>query len=210
MSALRAHHDKAHTKFSTPCISHLHDTGIYLLPFTVDHLGGLGPFSSTFFFGSPDPAFPEPSWTQSANFPSNPAAFRAYTITHDHAPRNLFSSADAAWRSAHPPGQPVPRFGSTYHTHTPSQWASQALGLNISLALATHLSRGISRLLSHDMSRRKLEQNSSVATTPFRAPPPPFLPPGPCIDSLWLDPPLDTAADAQPPRLPVSPTDSPT
>ena len=92
--------------------------------------------------------------------------------------------------TSQPPHTRPPCFGSTYHTHMPSQWGSQALGLNISLALATHLSLGLSKLLSHDLTRRRTQHlsSSSFRSTPFRAPPPPFLSPGPFTPDFPADP----------------------
>ena len=213
-SALRVHTNGAHGKFSVPHAQLLLDHGIYLLPFTADHLGGLGPFAHHFLFGldsSPPPPFPPPPWTQPTNFPSNPAAFRVFSHALHHAPSHLLPRADSAWRSSQPPNTPPPCFGSTYHTHMPSQWASQALGLNLSLALATHLSGGLSRLLDRELSRRLSQQQASTSfrSTPFRAPPAPFLPPGPAFsfgDPDFPDPSNADSPHARPrvpsPRLP--------
>ena len=52
---------------------------------------------------------------------------------------HVADQASIAWKYLHPDQ----RFGNTYHTSTPSQWALQSLSLNISLALANSLTTAL-------------------------------------------------------------------
>jgi hypothetical protein len=89
----------------------------------------------------------------------SPTAFiTCSTTTNIH----LADKATQAWRTI----RPSTRFGSTHHTHTPTQWALQALSLNISHALATALTTA-------------LQDHPSFATTSNRPAPPAFRGPTP-------------------------------
>ena len=66
------------------------------------------------------------------------------------------------------------RFGSSHHTHTPSQWATQAFALNLTTTLATHLSNALAMLKSQSLQshpcQRKCDKNKP-ASHPPKAPP---------------------------------------
>ena len=120
-------------------MSAITDNRATLLPFTVDHLGGLGPMALSFLFDqdtSPLP-FPPPLQHDTLAF-NNQASSTAY-LNALNSPVALASKASSAWKQLYP----THRFGKTYHTHTPSQWALQALSLNVSLALAHSLQTAI-------------------------------------------------------------------
>jgi hypothetical protein len=120
---------------------------IALIPVTVDHLGGLGPFASTLLFSPQDsPSTPPPSTPITAYNLKNPSSI----IAHDVAlASSLFvaSRATNEWKKTHP----TTKFGQTYHTMTPAQWALQSLLLNISHALGKYFCSALT-----DLSHAKL------------------------------------------------------
>jgi hypothetical protein len=69
------HDDSAKQMFNVPHAYALVTHNIILLPITIDHHGGLGPFATSFFFGQNNPtitvAAPPPSWS-SQTFTHNP------------------------------------------------------------------------------------------------------------------------------------------
>ena len=76
------------------------------------------------------------------------------------------SKADSCWFSAQIVASVLPRVSH----QTPPQWATQALSLNTSVALAHHLSKALSRVQSAPSSRR-LSQHHAVGRVtgpPFR------------------------------------------
>ena len=127
---------------------------IILLPFTVDHLGGLGTCGHRFYFG-PDPhKAPDPTLSPPRDRNGALLYARAYG---PHAPTDLFRRADENWTRLHP----FTRYGRSYHTSLPSHWAQQFLGLNLTVLLTTHLSSRLRSLESHHRrlspsARRKL------------------------------------------------------
>jgi hypothetical protein len=132
-------HGNVHNSTLTQAINAAHIT---LLPFTVDHLGGLGYFSHRLFFHPTypnPPPLPEPPPTTftDTHFP-HPHAYRAYDNLLRHTP-GILSQANREW-SALRPHRPQ-RFGQTYHSATPLQWALQCFSLNLCHSLASHLLR---------------------------------------------------------------------
>ena len=123
------------------CVAHalaLLATSVVLLPFTIDHLGSIGPFRCSLLFGSLDmaadsPAAPPPPWT-SDTFTSQPTSYQLYQDTLHYTPTTILPKANQQWQTA----LLNTCYGSTYHTHFPTQWAMQALTLNILIALITH------------------------------------------------------------------------
>jgi hypothetical protein len=118
-------------------IAAINRENITLLPFTVDHLGGIGFFSHSFLFGK-DPPFPKPpppNFTVD-NLP-HLEAFSAYQALVQ-GPSGFLYKANKAWEDSQ---YRRLRFGATYHTSSPQQWALQCLALNISTSLANHLLR---------------------------------------------------------------------
>jgi hypothetical protein len=146
----KVHDDSARQKFNVPHAYALHTHNIILLPFTIDHLGGLGSFATTFLFGDLASAIipaagKPPIWTPQS-FPKNPDAYLLFHRTIDHCPTNLLHSATHHWNS----GAQIKRpFGSTYHTATPSLWAIQTLGLTIIKALSHHCHNTIEKIQHH-------------------------------------------------------------
>jgi hypothetical protein len=160
----KVHDDSARQKFNVPHAYALHAHNIILLPFTIDHLGGLGPFATTFLFGNLHNAIipaagPLPTWTPQS-FPKNPDAYLLYRRTIENCPSNLLSLASHNWNL----GAQVTRpFGSTYHTATPTSWALQTLGLNMVKALAHHCHNTIEKLTHYAETQRPLYKNSQIS-----------------------------------------------
>jgi hypothetical protein len=88
---------------------------------------------------------------------TNPQSEQAFITCSTTTNIHLADKATQAWHTI----RPSARFGSTHHTYTPTQWALQALSLNISYALATALTTA-------------LQDRPSSATTSNRPAPPAF------------------------------------
>jgi hypothetical protein len=124
---------------SSECVRHQHTA---LIPFTVDHLGGIGPFAAHFLF--------HPSHSPLTAPPPTPLAAYKFVrqsacIAHDVALRSslhLAHHADLHWSQS----RPGVRFGRTFHTMTPQQWCFQSLSLNIAQGLGTYLQTALSTL----------------------------------------------------------------
>jgi hypothetical protein len=118
-------------------IAAINRENITLLPFTVDHLGGLGFFAHTFLFSKNPPFAQPPPPNLSEDRLPHPEAFQALQTLRKSPPGFLYQ-ANHAWQESK---YRRLRFGSTYHTASPQQWALQCLSLNISNALGRHLLR---------------------------------------------------------------------
>jgi hypothetical protein len=114
-------------------ISELNSHHTAILPFTIDHLGGLGTFSHALLFAEHHAPMPPPPPISIGSF-VHPASTQAYVTAHALRPA-ILSTADAHWKQLHTVG----RFGSTFRTRTPQQWALQVLALNFAHASSTHL-----------------------------------------------------------------------
>ena len=128
-------------------IADLNANHITLLPFTVDHLGGFGYFLHQFLFGThlppcPIPPPPKPPWTHPNDFPHSPAFF-AYQRALC-APSALLPNASRTWNQQ---TKKTHRYGQSHSTSSPTQWGFQTLALNISLALANHISSALPTVL---------------------------------------------------------------
>jgi hypothetical protein len=90
------------------------------------------------------PAMPLPPWTPDT-FASQPASYQLYQDTLCYTPAAILPKANQQWLTA----SPNTHYSTTYHTHFPSQWAMQALTLNIlMIALITHLQYNIPKQLN--------------------------------------------------------------
>ena len=181
--ASKAHLTSIRNKFVVDRAPHLNSQGIFLLPFTVDHLGGLGPFAHAFLYptSSPIPSVgPAPQWDPH-DF-RNPDHFQLYSHSLQ-GPRHLLSHANSQWSKSHSDGH-APRFGSTYHSHTPTQWSTQLLSLNLSIALASHLQTGLSILSTTALQRKHNRRHPPFQGHTLHLPRPPVRTPGPtALDS---------------------------
>ena len=113
---------------------------IQLLPFIVEHLGGIGHFAHHFLHGpSINPLCPpSPNWKPS-QLPHS-AAYTAYQHTSGPASiQGLLPAAETSWKQKHPPNH---YFGTSYHTSFSSHWANQTLGFNLTHTLTTYLHCG--------------------------------------------------------------------
>jgi hypothetical protein len=132
----------------------------------LDHLGGLGPFATTFFFGTSTkiPASaPFPTWSPQT-FPHNPDAYLLYKRTITLCPKDIFNQATHNWHA----GIHTPRpFGNTYHTATPYSWGLQTFGLNLIKGLATHCNNALQKLLHHEQSRRPIYNQLNNLHSPY-------------------------------------------
>ena len=142
---------------------------ILLLPFTIDPFGGLGPSAHNFLFGT----HPKPQYTLTlAGRRPAPHTHLLYTQLQS-APTALLPKATKA---AHLPPDPT--------SYTPAKWAHQALGLNLSIALARHIHTAT---ISLSTTTHSQAPNTYVGTSfPTRTLPPTILDP--------LPPPLTATA----------------
>jgi hypothetical protein len=168
----KVHDESAKQKFNVPHAYAIHTHNIILLPIMIDHLGGLGPFATTFFFGTLPTAVipsaaPIPSWTP-FTFPNNPDAYLLFRRTLEQCPTNILSSATHNWNLGTPTKRP---FGSTYHTATPSSWAIQTLGLNMVKALAHHCHNAMEKITHHTQARRPLYNKTQIFFPTAASPP---------------------------------------
>jgi hypothetical protein len=170
----QVHDDSAKLKFNVPHAHHLRYQGISLLPFMIDHLGGLGYQATDFLFGSqsqiPAASLP-PEWTTST-FRTNPEAYALFQDSLDTIPSGILPSATHHWQLGYPK---PPRFGRTYHTYTPTQWATQALALNLTKTLSQHIITHRNRILTHSEHQRRIHKQATTLSAPYYLPPPPFL-----------------------------------
>jgi hypothetical protein len=150
----KAHHTSARAKFAGTypnIIADLNSTGIFLLPFTIDHLGGIGHHFHRFLY--PPNALllpPEPlPFTEPNDFLHYPA-YVAHTNS-ETCPAHILKQANHNWYHMH--GHAT-RFGTSYHTTLPQQWATQALALNLSYRLAQHMAIAVVKESDHKMTER--------------------------------------------------------
>jgi hypothetical protein len=190
----QVHEDSAKRKFNVPHAYHISHQNIILTPFTIDHLGGLGHFATKLLFGTQTPSNPPPPpWTIDT-FRSNPEAHTLFQTSLYQTPSGILPRATHHWtHGAHEPT----RFGTTYHTFTPTQWATQVLALNLSKALSHHLITHLRRITTHSTNQRRPPNNSPSTTLPnLYLPPLPVLLPG------------GTTLDLPPAASTLLPTDS--
>ena len=177
--ASRAHHVAARHKFTRDAhtASLLNQHHMALVPFTVDHLGGLGHFAHNLLFHNPSssqhflfgPNVP-PQWPDdrlglsSPRTTPKPDAFELYP-TFAHCPKHLTSPS--------PPFKPLSSCTSTPsapHEHLSlSTFSHIALGHAIAIGLATHISHQLAIYDSASLQKRQLRLRNSFLAE--------FLPP---------------------------------
>jgi hypothetical protein len=168
----KVHDDSARQKFNVSHSFALLSRNVTIVPITFDHLGGIGPFAVNLFYGLSTnnmitPAASLPQWSPQS-FPHNPDAYLLYKRTISQAPTNVFATADHLWKQ----GNPYQRsFGSTYHTATPSSWATQTLSLNLTKGLAQHCHNNIGKIIHYAQTQRltykKTQLHTAATTIPF-------------------------------------------
>jgi hypothetical protein len=167
----KVHDDSARQKFNVPHAFAILSHNLILLPMTFDHLGGIGPFATDFLFGAKQKslvttAAPLPTWSP-LSFPQNPDAYLLYQRTLSHTPKNILSQADFHWQAG---SHQHRTYGKTYHSSTPSAWATQTLGLNLTQGLAQHCHNAIEKLIHHCQTQRttyRRSQQHSNVYSPF-------------------------------------------
>ena len=178
--ASQVHHSAARQKFTHDTIttSLINNNNLLLLPFSVDHLGGLGFFAHTILFGQPpwysfSPS-QAPSWTTpQLGRPSrclpHPDAFLAYNNLCQHGPTNLLGKAQSSLPSSSAP------FQMSFSHHS-----KLTLSHAITSALSQHVIDAFASIDLHLSQQRKLRrlQLSSPCTvcTSHRYFPHPFNP----------------------------------
>ena len=160
------HHAAARHKFThdTTTTALINSNNFLLLPFSIDHSGGLGHFAHTFFFGPPpwyslSPSNPPP-WTtpqlgRSDRCLAHPDGFLAFNNLTEFAPSNLIHTAQLR---THPQPQP---FQMSLQRH-----ATLTLGHAITTALAQHVLDALATTDLHLSNQRQLcrIKKSSVFT----------------------------------------------
>ena len=185
--ASRTHQEAARAKFCRdPEISkHLLHNGIYLLPFTVDHLGALGSFADRLLFPSiyqPHlfSTTQPPPWTNAffgkdeKRSKAHPAAYRLFQEASD-APSNLFTAANNKTKKFSYPEA---------HIFSIGHYAKASLGHAIVSALATHANTNIAAIRQHQTTRKTRTTQLQNLATPCFAPVTPIYSPAPLAQFL--------------------------
>ena len=144
----------------TDTIATITERNYALIPITIDHLGRLG-YTAHEFLGMPETHFPptKPPWNKPSDLSrTNEFAYPAYTFAAN-SPQHLLHGVNAFWRELS-----TDTYGDTHHTTTPSTWFQQTVSLNISIAMAKHLSN----------ARNRLEQTEKRITNDIHGIPYPF------------------------------------
>jgi len=146
-SHLKAIRDKYQGKTTTTAthtdtIATITERNYALIPFTIDHLGRLG-YTAHQFLGMPDVIFPPtpPNWNKPSDVSTtNEFSFKAYKFA-ETSPQGLLRCVNAVWHELS-----NDTYGDTYHTATPAIWFQQNLSLNLSIAIANHLTNARNKL----------------------------------------------------------------
>jgi len=135
--------------------------GLLLCPFTMDHLGGLGPFAHKLLFSTKAPPWPGPP----------PEFDITKNLAHTHgdtalersrlAPHGIISRASANWSSAR-----ESTYGTTHHDSTPMRWAVNTLSLKIISALSAHILRSSAKSKSENAKTKPTKPNPSFLGSP--------------------------------------------
>ena len=142
------HYSDSNNNVTAATFAHaLLSEGILLLPFTIDPFGGLGPSAHKFLFGKT----PKPPFTLCLTGRRPAPHTRLLYAQLQAAPTALLTKATKA---ANLPADPT--------TYTPAKWAHQALGLNLSIALAKHIHTAIVNLSTPQHNQAP---NTYVGTT---------------------------------------------
>ena len=192
--ASRAHHEAARAKFcrDPQTATHLLHNGVYLLPFTVDHLGSLGSFANTLLFPSeyhhPTLSTTEPPPWDNPFFgkdekrsKSHPAAYALFQQLTE-APNNMLTKANKNTKKFSYPEANI---------YTIGHYAKASLGHAIISALANHANNNITAIKHHQSLRKtRITQLQNLATPCF-APVTPIYSPAPMAQFI-------TATDTTP------------
>jgi hypothetical protein len=141
-TATSKHHEAEKVKFRRrydesriASLNNLVTQNILLLPFIVDHLGGLGPLAHRFLYGVDSDRAPAPTLPRRSEM--NPCCLTLFNRAYGPLGAvNLLGRADEQWLAKNPDERYSPSY---HHTSLPSQWATQFLGLNITAALTSRI-----------------------------------------------------------------------
>ena len=142
--------DKRNSKLSPyTFITQLLQAQVLLLPFTVDHLGAIGPFAQSPLYGHN--CFINPfSDSQFDNLPAFAQTAYKQALA---APSGMPPKAARAIKPMSSPEEPNLQRRSTF---TLQQWAQHTLGINISYSIAQHIKRALHSLSYPKPKARKL------------------------------------------------------
>ena len=171
--ASKTHQDAARDKFcrDPTTAQHLYDNGVYLLPFTVDHLGGLGSFAENLLFPSEHqphlfhPAKP-PTWNDphfgknSHRSSAHPQAFALFQET-THAPANLLTAANKETKKFCYPEA---------HIYSMGHFAKASLSHAIVTSLAVHVNNRMTAIHQYHTTRQKRTTQLQNLSRPHFAP----------------------------------------
>lgn len=101
-----------------------------------------------------------PTWT-TTTFRTNPEAYTLYIDSTDLTPSGILPSTTHNRQLGSPK---PPRFGRTYNTYTPTQWATQALALNLTKALSRHIITHRQRILTHTEHQRRIHKQTTPSS----------------------------------------------
>jgi hypothetical protein len=130
-----------------------------LIPITVNHLGRLG-YSAQEFLGLPDTCFPssKPPWNKPSDLSTtNEFAYKAYTFAAT-SPQHLLHGVNAIGRAIS-----TDTYGDTFHTATASLWFQQTVSLNLSIAIAQHMTNARNCLTIHNNT----DKDTDMYGTPY-------------------------------------------
>jgi hypothetical protein len=132
-----------------------------LIPFAIDQLGRLG-HAAHEFLGMPETAFPptKPPWNKRTDLSrTNEFACEACTFA-SNSPQHLPRGVNAMWRELQ-----TDAHGDIHHTTTPLTWFQQTASLNMSIAMARHLTNARNRLTNND---KQIENDACGTRHPFK------------------------------------------
>ena len=135
-----------YTEPRLPILQALEQKKIALIPFTIDHLGGIGYQSHCFLFHPNSAPFAQPAALSANNSFCTGSLSPATRCRAVATPIELLTKANEHWRSPINNYRPI---GSTYHSNSPTQWALQMLSANFCISFATHFQQGLWRC-THD------------------------------------------------------------
>ena len=181
-SASRTHQDAAREKFcrDPTTAQHLLQNGVYLLPFTVDHLGSLGSFADNFLFPfshhpynfstAQPPAWDNPNFGKDTRRSHpHPQAYALYQEA-THAPSNLLTAANRETkRFSYPEAQ----------IHSLGHYAKASLSHAIVSSLAIHANNSMAAIRATNTKIRLRTTQLQNLSTPNYAPITPIYSPAP-------------------------------
>ena len=185
--ASKTHQEAARNKFCRDpnTVRHLFHNGVYLLPFTVDHLGGIGSFAEHLLFSSDHqphlfhpgqpPPWNDPHFGKDAKRSSaHPQAFALYQET-PHAPSNLLSAANKETKKFCYPEA---------HIYSLGHFAKASLSHAIVSSLAIHVNNHMAAINHFHTTKQKRQTQLRNLSRPQYVPITPIYSPAPMVHYL--------------------------